>query len=358
MTSPSHFVISLDLEQAWGMEAEKALGKQRASILGARDAIPRILALAERHGICCTWATVGLLFFDDRDELLDSLPAIRPAYDDLALSPYPRIGGIGRNEREDPLHFGRSLIRSIRDCPGQEIAGHTFSHYYCLEDGGDPAAFEADLAAAHRAAALLDIELRSIVFPRNQLRQTYLPLCRDSGYRSYRGNQRSALHRSRQRRQETRWSRVLRAADNYLPLSPRPDVNRPRQADGMVDVAASRFLRPASTPPLNRLQLGRIRREMTHAATHGGLFHLWWHPQNFGHGADANLRVLGAIFDHYRRLADDHGMVSATMDRVARSAGAAVLRPAIYPGSAFSVERAVTGTEIGVERVKGIEPSS
>lgn len=317
----SHFVISLDLEQAWGMEATKSHGRERASILGARKAIPRMLALAERHGICCTWATVGFLFFDDRDELLNALPATRPNYADPSLSPYPRMGSIGRSEKEDPLHFGRSLIRLIQDCPGQEIAGHTFSHYYSLEDGDDSAAFEADLAAARSAAALLGIELRTIVFPRNQVREAYLPLCYAMGYRSYRGNQRSELHRSRPRRSEKTWPRLLRAADNYLPLMPRPEVNRPRDVDGMLNVAASRFLRPASSSLLNRLQLGRIRDEMTEAARNGGVFHLWWHPQNFGQKTDLNLRVLEAIFDHYRRLAGDYGMASSTMDRLIEDYG-------------------------------------
>lgn len=319
----SRFVISLDLEQAWGMEAAKAYGSERANILGARDAIPRMLALAEHFGIGCTWATVGLLFFDDRDELLNALPVKRPRYTESALSPYPRMEAIGRNEKEDPLHFGRSLIRLIRDCPGQEIAGHTFSHYYSLEDGDDSRAFEADLAAARNAAKLLDIELKSLVFPRNQVRQSYLSVCRATGYRSFRGNQKSGLHRPRPRHLEKTWSRLLRTADNYLPLVAQPAVNQPDYVDGMVDIPASRFLRPAapSSHLLNRLQLKRIRDEMTDAAKQGGIFHLWWHPHNFGRDIDLNLSVLKAIFEHYHRLANNYGMASTTMDALAAHSG-------------------------------------
>jgi len=272
----SRFVISLDFEQAWGMEAERAYGAELPGILGAREAIPRILDLAERHGIGCTWATVGFLFFDDRDELLSALPKIRPHYANPALSPYARMESVGRCEATDPLHFGRSLIRRIRDCPGQEVAGHTFSHYYSLEDEDDPAAFEADLEAARSAAAAMGVELRSIVFPRNQVREAYLPICRAMGYRTFRGTQQSALHRSRPRHAETRWSRLLRAADNYWPLAKPSAPNQPRPDSGMTDVAASRFLRPARSSPamLNRLQLRRIRNEMTDAARQGAMFHL------------------------------------------------------------------------------------
>ena len=96
------------------MEASKAYGSERASIVGARKAVPAILELAERYGVRCKWATVGLLFFDDRDELLNSLPEIRSSYKNPALSSYHRIHEIGRSEKGDGLHFGRSLISHIR----------------------------------------------------------------------------------------------------------------------------------------------------------------------------------------------------------------------------------------------------
>lgn len=301
------------------MEAAKAYGGARASILGARQAIPRILALAERYGVSCTWATVGLLFFDDRDELLSALPEVRPRYANPELSPYARMSAIGRSEDVDPLHFGRSLIKRIQSCPGQEIAGHTFSHYYALEDGNDPTAFAADLKAAREAAELLGITLRSIVFPRNQLRPEYLSECFTQGYRSYRGNQRSALHRSRRRKDEASWSRLLRAADNYLPLTGGYVAQRLQKIDGLMNVSASRFLRPANSSwrMLNELQLKRIRDEMTASAINGGTYHLWWHPHNFGEDTEKNLAVLEDVFRHYQRLSGEYGMVSMTMQAIA-----------------------------------------
>lgn len=313
------FIISLDFEQAWGMEPHKAYGAERGSILGARDAIPRILDLAVRYGIRGTWATVGLLFFGDREELLGALPDIRPHYSDPALSPYTRLDQLGPDERADPLHFGRSLIRLIRDCPGQEVAGHTFSHYYCLEDGGGKDAFAADLAAAGRAAATLDITLKSIVFPRNQVRISYLPTCHAAGYRAFRGAQNHHAHHSRPRADETLWARMLRAADNYVSLPGHATgVDRPHRVGQMLDIRASRFLRPAASgfPLFPQLQLRRIRDEMTLAARERGTYHLWWHPHNFGARTDLQLAMLEAIFQHYRRLSHSHGMVSATMDSI------------------------------------------
>ena len=317
---PPHplFVISLDFEQGWGMEAGRARGDRAASIIGARSALPRILALAERHRIACTWATVGLLFLATREEMIAAAPAIKPSYSDPELSNYARLPGIGRDEKADPLHFGQSLIRLIQDHPRQEIACHTFSHYYALEDGEDPSAFAADLDAARAAAGGLRINLRSLVFPRNQVRPSYLALCHAAGYRSFRGTQRSRLHASQPRSAERRWARLLRAADNYLPLTGSPPINAARPVGDMLDVPASRFLRPSTGySPLDLMQLARIRSDMSAAARNRGIFHLWWHPQNFGENIDLNLATLEAIFEHYHVLEDRFGMVSATMDEVA-----------------------------------------
>lgn len=315
---PSYFVISLDFELAWGMPTSKACGSYRANILGGRDAIPHILALAHNYGIRGSWATVGFLFFEDKDELMSALPAIRPRYRVDNISSYSRLADIGPNEKADPLHFGRSLVREILACPGQEIAGHTFSHYCCLEDDDNGEAFGADLAAAEHAAGKLGIRLKSLVFPRNQVRESYLPICLKAGYLAYRGTPDADLHKSRPRGEETIALRLKRSADSYWPLHKSATEPVIVKIPELTDVRSSRYLRPV-TPfaSLSTLQLRRIKNEMTQAAKSNGTYHLWWHPHNFGRNTDANLIVLEKIFSHYRRLASEYGMISATMESVA-----------------------------------------
>lgn len=334
MTTP-RLVISLDFELAWGMGATKAYGSYHANILGERQAVPRILDLAERYGIGCTWATVGLLFFDEKEEMLECLPEARPHYQDADLSAYARLDRVGRNEQEDPLHFGLSLIRLIQACPRQQLAGHTFSHYYCLEDDGNAAAFAADLAAAARAAERRGADLESLVFPRNQVRPAYLALCADAGYRSFRGTQDDGLHRSRPRKDEGAWLRLGRTLDCYQPFLRAHRAVRPAAVGEMVDIPASRFLRPAvaSAPILNQLQLQRIEGEMTAAARSGGVYHLWWHPHNFGRDTELNLFGLRKIFEHFARLSDQYGMTASTMRDIAARPGAGAPRAAGSSGS-------------------------
>lgn len=322
-------LISLDLEQAWGSEPARIGAAERAALLGVREAVPRILELAARYDVAITWATVGLLFFDDRDEMLAHLPAERPDYADPGLCAYSRLSGVGANEKADPLHFARSVLLRIRDCPRQEIGGHSFSHYYALEDGGKASAFSADLAAAARAAALLNLELKSLVFPRNQVNEAYLPICREAGYRTFRGAQYGTAYSGRQRRSEQAWHRAARLANTYLPGTGTRTVNRPTIQSGLVNLPASHFLRPtrAGRSVADRLQRARIRSGMARAARTGTVFHLWWHPQNFGLDIAANLEVLRAILDDYRYLSDEFGMTSVAMGDLAASASEPKLAP-------------------------------
>jgi peptidoglycan/xylan/chitin deacetylase (PgdA/CDA1 family) len=335
------FTISLDFELYWGVHDQRPLAAYARNLLGAREAIPRMLELFDRYGVHCTWATVGLLFFDRKADLMEHLPERRPRYADPALSPYPRIGQIGPNERQDPYHYGLSLIEQIRDCPGQEIGTHTFSHYYCLEPGEtehgqSEATFRADLLAARRAAERLGITPRSLVFPRNQYRSDYLEACRDAGLEVVRGNHPAWWFRAESRSEENLVQRACRLSDDYLPVS-RQDCLHPQAIEGgLVDVRASRFLRPAPSAlrPLEPLRLHRITAGLSRAARHGMIYHLWWHPHNFGADPAYSLSFLERVLEHFRHLAQTQGMRSATMLEIAREWAASEQAMAATPAFA------------------------
>ena len=305
----------------WGVRDSKTIAGYGASILGVRRAVPRLLDLFARHRLSCTWATVGLLFFEDRAALLAALPELRPGYAERNLSPYGDLERIGETEGDDPYHFGLSLIRQIAAAPGQEIATHTFSHFYCLEPGQTVAEFRADLAAAIDAARAVGIKLESIVFPRNQFNAGYLDACREAGLIAWRGQERSYLYAAEGRSHETLLKRGARLIDAYLNLSG-PHGAEPVARGGIVDVPSSRFLRPWSRglAALEPLRLKRVLAAMRRAAAGGKVFHLWFHPHNFGLDQERNFAVLERIAAEAGRLRERHGWPSLTMAEAARRA--------------------------------------
>jgi peptidoglycan/xylan/chitin deacetylase (PgdA/CDA1 family) len=318
---PGLFVISLDFELAWGVRGDVP-PSYRENLLGVRQAIPAMLELFARHEIHATWATVGMLFFDTRDALCAAFPDALAADPRGPRAPHAHLGAIGPDERADPVHLARSLVVRIRDTPHQEIATHTFSHYECLAPGDHGHVFAADLDAAQAAAAGLGVRIESIVFPKNQYAAEHLRICAGKGLRVFRGSAPGRLYRPRRRGEDRAWHRLGRLADAYLPLAgpAARQVRRvARDPSGLIDVPASRFLRPHAPrlEPLAPLELRRITDALTAAAERGGLYHLWWHPHNFGVHLAENLARLEAVLACFARLRDRHGMRSATMAEAA-----------------------------------------
>lgn len=307
------FVISLDFELLWGVRdhSEKQIYGQ--NVLGAREAVPRMLDLFEKNGIRATWATVGFLFCQTKEELIAALPKVRPAYTSQRLSNYSYLNEIGKDERADPYYFAASLVDVICKTPGQELGTHTMSHFYCLEDGQTLEAFEADLVAAKVLADRRGVSLKSIVFPRNQFTPAHLAVCAQQGITHYRGNPVGWAYQAAKGAEQTPAKRALRLIDAYSgALGSQafvPGCNDP------VDIPASRFLRPCAgkLAAFHPLHLATIKRGMTAAAKTGRGYHLWWHPHNFGRNLDANMYGLRLIIDHFASLHDRYGMRSSAM---------------------------------------------
>ncbi len=314
--APGTFIISLDFELHWGIRDVKTVEQYRENLIGVRRAVPAMLATFAEYEIHATWATVGFLFFSRRSELLRALPTERPQYDDARLSPYAEIGAIGQDENEDPFHFARGLLEQIRSNPAQEIATHTFSHYYCLEPTQSIAAFRADLGAAVAAAADFGVVLKSIVFPRNQYDEDHLRICNEIGLKAFRGNPQSWLYRSRIGADETPWVRAARLVDSYCDLSSHNCYSLTESVgDVPMNLPASRFLRPyiAQVPAAQALQERRVKNDLTYAARQGLAYHLWWHPHNFGTHLEKNIGMLRRILDHFQDLRERYGMQSKNM---------------------------------------------
>ena len=318
----SAFVISLDLEQHWGFYDLCGLAGCRAQLDGGRKAIPQILERFAKAEIHASWATVGLLLCEGRDDALARYPD-HPPYRQLRARIREIIEASGDSEADDPYHYAPTLARRIAAVPGQELATHTFSHYYCLEDGPSAADFERDLEAAKKVAARHGFDFSAIVFPRNQYSAAHLGACVRQGIKAFRGNPNARPYLPRNASETTAMTRLSRLLDAYFEVvSTEKLLSYPNAESGLINVPASRFLRPVSRfeKRLSRLRLRRIRAEMRRAAERGADYHLWWHPHNFGANTEENLRLLDAIIAHYHDLRRHYGMRSMTITEAAATA--------------------------------------
>jgi peptidoglycan/xylan/chitin deacetylase (PgdA/CDA1 family) len=315
----SQFVISLDFELMWGVRDKRTIESYGENVKGVRNVIPSLLELFEQYEIAATFATVGFLFAKNKEGLLAYVPAEKPQYHLANYSPYENnyFATIGNSEADDLYHYGYSLVRMIQQSSKQEIASHTFSHYYCLEKASLPS-FEADMRSAKEIASSLGIDLKSIVFPRNQYSKEHIDICRKLGFIAYRGNQKSSIYDPRRNEDQNKKIRATRLFDSYFNVSGHHSFV-PESNGNIVNIPASRFLRPYSGKLkfADGLRLQRIKSSMTYAAKNGEGYHLWWHPHNFGLNLKENLAFLEEILKHYQQLHHQYGMQSKTMRSIA-----------------------------------------
>lgn len=294
------FTISLDFELFWGVRDHRTLENYGENIRNVRHVVPRLLELFTKYNIHCTWATVGFLFFNEKNEMTSCLPAERPSYNKMEYDPYPYLE---QNELEKRYHFAPILIEQIKKTPGQEIGTHTFSHFYTLEKNTTIGQFKSDLRAAIAIANKKGVEIKSIVFPRNQYSDEHIKACLEEGIKIYRGNELSDVYKPISRENENILRKGVRFGDAYVNVTGHHCHPIPGASE-IINVPASRFLRPYNPKfkILDGLKFRRIRQGLEFAAKHGLIYQLWWHPHNFGKYMDENFDFLEKVLKAYQQL--------------------------------------------------------
>ncbi|MGB6084293.1 polysaccharide deacetylase family protein [Moheibacter sp.] len=307
------FVISLDFELHWGGAEVWDLITMKNYFLNARSSIPSILNLFKENNVRATWATVGFLFAKDKKQLLQFSPELKPSYRNSKLSYYNYFHIVGENEKNDPFHYGGSLIEKIISTNGQELGTHTFSHYYCNEEGQSVKEFEADLLAAQSISKEnFGVNLKSLVFPRNQYNNLYLDVVRRLDIAVVRSNPDVWFWK----KSYGKVTSLLRAIDTLYPISNSLTFNEAKIVkEEVVELPASRFFRPYSIREklIQHLKIERIKSEMLYAAQSNRCYHLWWHPHNFGVYPQENISQLKEIIIFYNHLNKKYGFQSKNM---------------------------------------------
>lgn len=301
-----NFLISLDFELLWGLTGrnEQELLPHLPKIHNAQNALKEIINLLEEYNIKCTVAFVGAMNYDSKKELKNIIPEIQPQYSNILYSPYvyllPKIEHIYTED----LLFCKSTIEDLKNKPLVELCSHTFSHYYCLEEGQNIRDFEEDIKLAYNEALKCNIKFRSIIFPRNQVSKDYLDVCKKYEFTHYRGNIDSFLYKAHKKSNRYSIKGALRFLDNYFNLSGHNCYSVNNTAIPLKNIIGSRFFRPYSNRLffLEFLKLRRIKRSMLHAAKNNLTYHIWWHPHNFGSYTSTNLKELKQICEYFKYL--------------------------------------------------------
>lgn len=313
MKSNGYFLISLDFELQWGRFDKVVLDDVRKKELeNSLQLIPQMLELFSENEIAVTWAVVGMMFNKSREEWINNIPKVMPDYTNQKLSPYQYFNSLKPNENLNKYFFSLEIIDKISNTKKQELASHTYSHYYCLEDGQCIEHFNADLETVKSISS----EMKSLVLPRNQFNINYLSVCKKLDFLTIRTNPSSWYWKANS---DNLLKRLFRLIDTFNIFSYTKCIHLDffkKQKMFPYFLPSSRFLRSwmPKNKILNYIKLSRIKFEMTHAAKYKKYYHIWWHPENFGNHPKECLQELKAIVLHYLKLQRKYGFKSVTMN--------------------------------------------
>ena len=293
------FVVSIDTELAWGEMHRRDGTGGRHHFAAEREVVDRLLELFALYDISATWAVVGHLFLDrchdggagpHPDLVTPDYPWLDEPW--LAIDPATDLAA-------DPFWYGRDIVDAILDCPvRQEVGSHSFTHAIVDDPACTAEVFDSELSAAAAVAADRQVELRSFVYPRNQIAQ--VARLGAHGFRCYRGGRPRPPFAGRPRWQR----RALGLADKVRPLAGSAVLPAPGEG-GVWNVPQTYLFAPS---PDGRVPVGVWARRpvarLRQAARHRSLFHLWFHPYNVTAAPERSLAALDRICVAAARLRD------------------------------------------------------
>lgn len=307
------FVLSLDLELAWG---SWRLGSIPDEVFAAGvDVARRIDAMARELCLPMTWAVVGALAGIGIDEIRGAEPGTNIAQLRPTLGPYddelPTVDVIARTPE---AWLAPALIESLAASPaGHEIASHTYLH--ARPATGD--ALVRDIEASRTASPSLR-EVSTLVFPMDDRR--HLDRLGDAGIDAYRGTVERWYFRTHGSPRGL--GRVVHTAEQAV--GARPASGRVRSSSP-VEVTSSAILTIRSGLR-RRLPAGRIRRRFVDAVDDAvqrrSIYHLWTHPWNLALPESDALDVLTDVLLEVSAQRDRGNLQVATIRELAHGRGA------------------------------------
>jgi len=264
MTHPPTFIMSLDCEGKWGM-ADMLQPFHHRDITNASlaAAYRQLIAMLDRHQIAATFAFVMAFALSAGErEKFDVLDERRNPGDTWLRHYWDSV----KRGQGDGWHQPEAFDM-VRDAGRHEIASHSFCHRPLGDRSIDGAGAARELALAAEAARLKQVELKTLVFPRNEVGN--LAAVRAAGYLGY---------RSRLDRHGGKAAALLE--EFVLWRGPQAPL---ASADGIIAIPPGHFfnwrlgLRRLVPPAVTR---ARWRNQLDACVREGGIVHLWLHPHN------------------------------------------------------------------------------
>ncbi len=291
------FVISLDTEIAWGWLPFEEKRKSFYPLYEkTREVIDRLIVLFEKYDIPATWAIVGKMIEkeDSRNRVLE-IADFFPHLSNKKINNDPEL-----NKKENPYLVAPDIIEKIIASKVQhEIATHSYHHIHFGRYGKEQRALvEKDIDAFLEVFDSYDRKIESIVFPRNDI--GFVDLLSEKGLRNYRG-----IDKVWYANWPSPFKKILQPLDGILPTAPEV-VDPIENPDGMINIPGSMLFRIRHFGIRKNIPVGILKTKgikgLEAAVRKNKIFHLWFHPFNFGYKMDEHLNAFEAVLSKAAEL--------------------------------------------------------
>lgn len=267
MPAPATFLLSFDCEGKWGL-VDCLTSRHEQLFTGERlhATYARLTELLRKYRIDATFAFTGA-FCMTPQAFARMRPEVErvgaPQWSGRALQEIDRDRGEG--------WFAPECYDEVCDAGAHEIASHGFSHLPWHSRFATRDILAAELALCRSVPGFGADQVRTFVFPRNQVAHRDLLLAH--GFHAYRKSRAS--------------SGLLNLASEFNLRSAGEDITMPQSP--LAEVAAGHFLNwrhgLRRGVPL-ALTVRRWKNMIRDATVSGRVVHAWTHPENFLDGHD------------------------------------------------------------------------
>lgn len=260
-------MISIDAELGWGHHDREDPPERR--LANARRGWSRLGDLLDRYQVPATWAVVGHLMLEDCDGV----------HADHPLSPEWFARESGEWDGRPELRFAPDLVDDVLSADvDHELACHGFSHAPLDHVHASRRVMRAELDACIEVARAWDVEFSSFVYPRNRI--GHRDVLAEYGFTCFRGSSPKGRHAIRTLRP---FQKVARGTVTS-PATVTPTIDEHR----LVDVPGSMYLfgfegwlRTAAEALWADPMVEQAERGIDAVAGRdGGVFHVWFHPND------------------------------------------------------------------------------
>lgn len=302
----STFIISLDVELAWGEFDLGLVEKHKKYYDVTRECLKSLLCILEKYNIKATFAFVGHLMLDECTMVngVKHPDIIRPNFkwftkDWFFYDPCS-------NGKTNPIWYGIDILNLIKEAsPVHEIASHSFSHIILGDAGCGYDCARSDISKCVEIAIARNIKLQSFVFPRNC--EGYKNILKDYGFQVYRGSGDEWYKKIKVKKLR----KIGHFIDEFFAIA--PNTSMPTKDDfGLYNTKGNMLYLSRNglrkfIPISSRVK--KAQKGIDKAIKNGEVFHLWFHPFNLATDRLGLLNGLEEIL-RYARVKIDMGLIS------------------------------------------------